>query len=1024
MDVGIVYSSSKSNNYYYAWPVRAGQGGGFENLVIAMTPMSGSPGTTFVEWGTGFTPNSTATLHFKKPDGTEYPTQTVNLDSIGHFEISYTAPANKPPGVYTWWGINDTTGGKSNEVSYTIEEVTGELDHFAFSTISNQPKGISFPVTIEAKDVNGNLVTDFNGTASLLCSVSMSVQPSYCTFINGRAFNVPVTLPYPANNVRLICQSAGASGQSNVFNVAGSGGSGTLMGSVRDMNNIPLPNSRVELSLDNFSSVYASVDTGALSNKYTFNTLNPGHYWVRAKFGGKTGTAYEVYVNPGACAYQELTVAVFNGKPPVILVPGIMGSDATWDANAIYPGLPEKIPAPQSKLELHNPGNAAGWDTIKIALYDNYQTYNCPYDWRLHFKEKYDGKLPFEHYLLPLIKKAKDPDDDGVDEWPTVDIVAHSMGGLLVRSYIQSEQYNNDIGKFAMVGTPNHGSLNVYDIWEGGDPKLFEDSFENHKKVCGVAPYFYTHTIDKLYDGKFDLKLFDYDRYNFICEYATWKKGMDMDQDNILALAWSDCKSARQLLPTFDCLNDNGTLKWITTPRNENTWLDDLNNTSSINYWRMMFANRDKPGAVKTKIFGSNGQSTVKEITVDTTNKGRYADGRSISYNFNGAGDGTVLWDKSAKLEGVDPETPSSGEHSGLVKENAGAITLFLNEGRTFPSALARSVQLAEAPAAELGITVAGMTGAFVTVPGGQRCGFDDGVPGVYEEITGATKERDGDRTGMRLPDPATGTYTITFTGNEPGIVSVNLSYRDNETSGQVEARLFYNGSPVSFQFTLNPAADPILQILSVPPAPSGFATNDYMSGENKHTLLSWEAVTSPGLTGYRIYSRTLDNPFYTLLATVGPDVTNYQTNHPWQEPQRVYCVSAVDSEGRESLLSNESVNYVVLADADSDGIADNEDNCPAKPNGTDLGTCSSNSDKPGINCTSDADCANGCSSNGLCIKDQSDADSDGKGDVCDNCPINCNSNQFDADGDGMGDVCDTTPGCGGCSQPLCEQQC
>ena len=111
-------------------------------------------------------------------------------------------------------------------------------------------------------------------------------------------------------------------------------------------------------------------------------------------------------------------------------------------------------------------------------------------------------------------------------------------------------------------------------------------------------------------------------------------------------------------------------------------------------------------------------------------------------------------------------------------------------------------------------------------------------------------------------------------------------------------------------------------------------------------------------------------------------------------------------------------------SDTDVDGVPDACDNCPNKPNGPALGTCSLISDKPGGNCTSDADCANGCSSNGLCIKDRRDTDADGKGDVCDNCPTKCNSLQLDADGDGKGDVCDTDPGCGGCGLPQCEQQC
>ena len=58
------------------------------------------------------------------------------------------------------------------------------------------------------------------------------------------------------------------------------------------------------------------------------------------------------------------------------------------------------------------------------------------------------------------------------------------------------------------------------------------------------------------------------------------------------------------------------------------------------------------------------------------------------------------------------------------------------------------------------------------------------------------------------------------------------------------------------------------------------------------------------------------------------------------------------------------------------------------------------------------------------CLMGQEDADEDGIGDVCDNCPTKCNVRQLDADGDGKGDVCDTTPGCGGCGQTQCEQEC
>jgi hypothetical protein len=86
---------------------------------IAQTPMSGPAGTSFAQWGTGFTPNSTATLHFKKPDGTEYPTEKQSIKSDGTFSITYKAPTNKPTGTYKWWAV-DSSGKVSNTVSYTI----------------------------------------------------------------------------------------------------------------------------------------------------------------------------------------------------------------------------------------------------------------------------------------------------------------------------------------------------------------------------------------------------------------------------------------------------------------------------------------------------------------------------------------------------------------------------------------------------------------------------------------------------------------------------------------------------------------------------------------------------------------------------------------------------------------------------------------------------------------------------------------------------------------------------------------
>ena len=54
-----------------------------------------------------------------------------------------------------------------------------------------------------------------------------------------------------------------------------------------------------------------------------------------------------------------------------------------------------------------------------------------------------------------------------------VDIVAHSMGGLVARSYIQSDLYQaGEVDQLLMLGTPNHGAVDAYQIREWIDLSL------------------------------------------------------------------------------------------------------------------------------------------------------------------------------------------------------------------------------------------------------------------------------------------------------------------------------------------------------------------------------------------------------------------------------------------------------------------------------------------------------------------------------------------------------------------------
>jgi len=118
--------------------------------------------------------------------------------------------------------------------------------------------------------------------------------------------------------------------------------------------------------------------------------------------------------------------------------------------------------------------------------------------------------------------------------------------------------------------------------------------------------------------------------------------------------------------------------------------------------------------------------------------------------------------------------------------------------------------------------------------------------------------------------------------------------------------------------------------------------------------------------------------------------------------------------------------------DADFDGIADSNDNCPAVANAD---QADADNDGAGDVCDSTPngdDDADGFDNNidncpAIPNANQTDTDADGTGDACDstpngdtdsdgidnnidNCPADANADQLDSDTDGSGDVCDATP--------------
>ncbi len=137
---------------------------------------------------------------------------------------------------------------------------------------------------------------------------------------------------------------------------------------------------------------------------------------------------------------------------PIVLVPGMITSlnpsqlftnkdSDFWifgpTAHSIYRGLIE---------QLEDAGYTEG-ENLFIAHYD----------WRRSISET------AAQYLKPVIDQAKSQTGAG-----EVDIIGHSMGGLLARSYIQGTAYEEDVNQLIAIGSPHKGAADAYTAWEGG----------------------------------------------------------------------------------------------------------------------------------------------------------------------------------------------------------------------------------------------------------------------------------------------------------------------------------------------------------------------------------------------------------------------------------------------------------------------------------------------------------------------------------------------------------------------------
>jgi pimeloyl-ACP methyl ester carboxylesterase len=243
---------------------------------------------------------------------------------------------------------------------------------------------------------------------------------------------------------------------------------------------------------------------------------------------------------------------------PIVIVPGIMGS-WNWDVM-----MNRVLTSNWNFFVLDHT-----FDNLIQALEDegfvrDENLFVAFYDWRQ------GNATSSVQYLTNTINLAL-----ANSQATKVDIVAHSMGGLVARSYIQSNGYQDNVDNLILLGTPNYGSSDVYSLWEGGLVPKNWDKVQQHM----IKFYLWYMTTATGQTSDF---------YDAIHEYIP---------------------SVGELLPTYDYIVDNtGNTKPVGDMIEQNQFLNSLNTEEEITE---LLNN-----LLQTTVIAGTGENTVNQIPV------------------------------------------------------------------------------------------------------------------------------------------------------------------------------------------------------------------------------------------------------------------------------------------------------------------------------------------------------------------------------------------------------------------------
>jgi pimeloyl-ACP methyl ester carboxylesterase len=515
------------------------------------------------------------------------------------------------------------------------------------------------------------------------------------------------------NNI--IKQNTAMAGFSAIGAIAVDGGTANIDNSILTENII---------AMESYSGTANIYNSKIFNNQTGINNYSTSQIDATNNFWGDDSGPYHETLNSaglGNAVVGDVLFSPWIGQAPkklepVILIPGIMGS---WNLGGEW----------QLDPILNTYDNL--WEALKLAGYiEGENLFAFPYQWRL--SNVYTAGLLKEK--INAVKEICDCDK--------VDLVAHSMGGLVARSYIQSKEYKNDVDQLIFLATPHKGATKAYLTWEGGE--------------FGPKPK------DKIQQRIFTLEA-EGNGYGSVFQYV---RGLPM-------------QSAQELLPIYDYLRDSETMGMRAYPDNYpiNTFLELLNNPSQMS---------NLAGVDITNILADAGaESTINILRVENKDSvwGEWEHGYPENYSM-------PFTDHGMEYGAGDITVPEKSNKDFMGKEN---IVIASDHNDIVTDAQKRAIKelTGVEPTEEIRmnmfkkyllIRIFSPADFVITAPDGKKLGKDFANGQILNNIPNAFYSGfAGDIEFAVIPDPLPGDYGVELEGTGNGEYTLSASFISDE---------------------------------------------------------------------------------------------------------------------------------------------------------------------------------------------------------------------------------------------------